>query len=46
LLKESVGLECHFQIKEADKNGAHFVNIVDVIYVDGQEYIEGKPVTA
>ena len=46
LLKESIGLECHFQIKEADKGGSHFINIVDVIYVDGQEYKEGKPVTA
>lgn len=46
LLEESIGLECHFQIKEADKGGSHFINIVDVIYVDGQEYKDGKPVTA
>jgi hypothetical protein len=44
LLKESVGLECHFQIKEADKDGVHYINILDVIFVDGQEYVEGKPV--
>ena len=44
LLKESVGLECHFQIKEADKNNQHFINIIDVIYVDGQEYVDGVPV--
>ena len=44
LLKESVGLECHFQIKEADRNNQHFINIIDVIYIDGQEYVEGQPV--
>ena len=44
LLKESIGLECHFQIKEADKDGTHFINIVDVIYVDGVEHVDGKPV--
>lgn len=44
LLKESIGLECHFQIKEADKDNQHFINIVDVIYVDGQEYVDGQPV--
>lgn len=45
LLEASVGLECHFQIKEADKNNQHFINIVDVIYVDGEEYKDGLPVT-
>ena len=45
LIRASVGLECHFQIKERDKDGAHFINIEDCIYVDGQEYIEGKPVS-
>ena len=44
LLKECVGLECHFQIKEADKNDTHYINVVDVIYVDGQEYVDAKPV--
>jgi hypothetical protein len=42
LLKESIGLECHFQIKEADKGGSHFINIVDVLFVDGQPYLDGK----
>jgi hypothetical protein len=46
LLKECIGLECHFQIKEADKNDRHFINIVDVIYVDGCEYKDAKPVIA
>ena len=45
LLKESVGLECHFQIKERDKDGTRFINVKDVLFVDGQEYIEGKPVS-
>ena len=44
LLKESVGLECNLVIKEADKNNQHFINIVDVMFVDGQAYFEGKPV--
>ena len=44
LLKSSVGLECHFQIKERDKDGTHFVNLEDVLFRDGQEvtYIDGK----
>jgi hypothetical protein len=46
LLKECIGLECHFQIKEADKNDRHFINIVDVVYVDGCEYKDAKPVIA
>jgi ERF superfamily len=46
LLKASVGLECHFQIKEADKNGMHFINIVDVIAVDGQEHVDGQPLAS
>lgn len=45
LLKESVGLECHFQIKEREKDGTRFINIEDCLFVDGQEYIEGKPVS-
>ena len=44
LLKESVGLECNFTIKEADKNNQHFINIVDVLFVDGQAYMDAKPV--
>ncbi len=44
LLHESVGLECHFQIKERDKDGTHFINIEDVLFVDGDEYQDGKPV--
>ena len=43
LLKESVGLECNFTIKEADKNNQHFINIVDVLFVDGQAYMDAKP---
>ena len=45
LLHDSVGLECHFQIEEKDKNEKHFINIADVIYVDGVEFVDGKPVT-
>jgi hypothetical protein len=41
-LKESVGLECHFQIAEKDSNGKHYINIEDVIYVAGEELVEGK----
>jgi hypothetical protein len=40
LLHDSIGLECHFQIKEADKNDTHFINIVNVLYVDGVEVLE------
>ena len=43
-LKESVGLECHFQIAEKDSNGKHYLNIEDVIYIAGEEFIEGRPV--
>ena len=43
-LKESVGLECHFQIAEKDANGKHYINIEDLIYVAGEEYVDGKPV--
>ena len=41
-LKGSVGLECHFQIAEKDSNGKHYLNIEDVIYVAGEELVEGK----
>ena len=41
-IKESVGLECHFQIAEKDSNGKHYLNIEDVIYVAGEELVEGK----
>jgi hypothetical protein len=43
-LKESVGLECHFQIAEKDSNGRHYLNIEDLIYVSGEEYVNGQPV--
>jgi hypothetical protein len=43
-LKESVGLECHFQIAEKDANGKHYLNIEDLIYVAGEEYVNGQPV--
>jgi hypothetical protein len=43
-LKESVGLECHFQIAEKDSNGKHYLNIEDLIYVSGEEYVNGQPV--
>ena len=43
-LKESVGLECHFQIAEKDANGKHYLNIEDVIYVAGWEFVGGVPV--
>ena len=41
-LKESVGLECHFQIAEKDANGKHYLNIEDLIYVAGEELVDGK----
>ena len=44
LLKSSVGLECHFQIAERDKDGRHYINVEDVVYVDGVEHVDGKPV--
>ena len=45
LLKSSVGLECHFQIKERDKDGTHFINLEDVLFVDGVETVDGKFIT-
>ena len=44
VLKESVGLECHFQIAEKDAAGKHYINIEDVIYVAGEEYSNGIPI--
>ena len=44
-LEENVGIECHFQIAEKDSNGKRYINIEDLIYVDGEEYKDGKPVT-
>jgi hypothetical protein len=43
LLKESVGLECVFQIAEKDSLGKHYINIEDVVYSGGVEYMDGKP---
>jgi hypothetical protein len=43
-IKESVGLECHFQIAEKDSGGKHYINIEDLVYVAGEEYKDGKPV--
>lgn len=43
LLKESVGLECHFLIKERDAGDRRYINIDDVRFVDGVEYQDGKP---
>jgi hypothetical protein len=43
-LKDSIGLECHFQIAEKDSGGKHYINIEDVIYVDGVEFKDGVPV--
>ena len=43
-IKESVGLECHFQIAEKDSNGKHYLNIEDLIYVAGWEFVGGVPV--
>lgn len=45
VIEESVGIECEFLISEKDNNGKHFVNITDVLFVDGQEYVDGKPVS-
>lgn len=44
LLKGSVGLECHFVIKERDNNDRHYINIDDVRFVDGVECQDGKPI--
>jgi len=43
LLKESVGLECVFQIAEKDSLGKHYINIEDVVYSGGVEYMDEKP---
>ena len=44
-LKESIGLECTFQITEKDLADKHYITIQDVKFVDGTEYMDGKPVT-
>jgi len=44
LLENSVGLEVHFLFKEGGKDGKLYLNIEDVLYVDGTEYVDGKPV--
>ena len=50
-IRKSVGKECQFHIKERDAKlnnsdewPTHFIDIEDVVYIDGQEYQEGKPV--
>ena len=44
-LKESTGLECHFVISEkTNPAGKLFVNIDDILFIDGQGYHKGKPV--
>ena len=35
-LRDSVGLECKFRIAERDKDNTHYINIVDILAVDGQ----------
>jgi hypothetical protein len=44
-IKESVGLECHFQIFEGTTASKKpFIRIEDLIYVAGEEYVNGQPV--
>jgi hypothetical protein len=44
-IKESVGLECHFQIFEGTTaSNKPFIRIDDLIYVAGEEYVNGQPV--
>jgi hypothetical protein len=43
-LHEAVGLECYFQIAEKDVGGKHYINIEDLAYVAGEEFLNGKPV--
>ena len=43
VIKDAVGLECHFQIAEKDNNGKHYINIEDVLYIDGLPFVDGKP---
>jgi hypothetical protein len=44
-IKESVGLECHFQIFEGTTaSNKPFIRIEDLIYVAGEEYVNGQPV--
>lgn len=43
VIKDAVGLECHFQIAEKDSNGKHYINIEDVLYIDGLPFVDGKP---
>jgi hypothetical protein len=44
-IKESVGMECHFQIFEGTTaSNKPFIRIEDLIYVAGEEYVNGQPV--
>ena len=39
-VKAGVGKQCQFKIDLTGK----FVKLIDVVYIDGREYVEGKPV--
>jgi hypothetical protein len=50
-IRQSVGKECKFFIKERDAKlndsdewPTHFIDIEDVAFIDGQEFMDGKPV--
>jgi hypothetical protein len=42
-LKAGVGKECQLQLKPF-KEGDKFINVIDVLFVDGVEYVGGKPI--
>lgn len=44
LLESAVGKDCKFFVTERDKDGRHFVDINDVVLIDGVEYMDGQPV--
>jgi predicted RNA-binding Zn-ribbon protein involved in translation (DUF1610 family) len=50
-LKKTPGKVCTFRIKERDKKinvtdewPTHFIDIEDIVFIDGDEYKEGKPI--
>jgi hypothetical protein len=42
-IRASVGKECQFAIKERDAKAVHYIDIEDVIEIDGVPYDLGKP---
>jgi hypothetical protein len=42
-LHDAVGLEGVFLVAEKDSKGKHYINVEDVLSIDGTPYVDGKP---